>query len=111
MRCPVLVIHGDEDAIIPVSVGEALAEATGAQLVSAARLRPLPTGARPGAGQPPDRDFLTAPTGAARESRQPRALFVSSPIGLGHARRDLAIARELRRSDPSSRSTGSRSIR
>jgi predicted glycosyltransferase len=25
-----------------------------------------------------------------------RALFVSSPIGLGHARRDLAIARELR---------------
>ena len=26
----------------------------------------------------------------------PRALFVSSPIGLGHARRDIAIARELR---------------
>ena len=25
-----------------------------------------------------------------------RALFISSPIGLGHARRDLAIARELR---------------
>ena len=27
-------------------------------------------------------------------------LFVSSPIGLGHARRDLAIARELRRARP-----------
>ena len=25
-----------------------------------------------------------------------RALYVSSPIGLGHARRDVAIARELR---------------
>src|SRR5829696_6325971 len=29
-----------------------------------------------------------------------RALYVSGSIGLGHARRDLAIARELRRLDP-----------
>lgn len=29
-----------------------------------------------------------------------RALFVSSPIGLGHAQRDLAIARELRAKVP-----------
>jgi predicted glycosyltransferase len=29
-------------------------------------------------------------------SRRRRALYISSPIGLGHARRDLAIARELR---------------
>jgi len=29
-------------------------------------------------------------------ARQKRALFISSPIGLGHARRDVAIARELR---------------
>ena len=29
-----------------------------------------------------------------------RALFVSSPIGLGHAQRDVAIARELRRQVP-----------
>ena len=28
--------------------------------------------------------------------RPPRVLFLSSPIGLGHARRDLAIAREIR---------------
>ena len=33
-----------------------------------------------------------------RALRRPkRALYLSSPIGLGHARRDLAIARELRR--------------
>ena len=38
--------------------------------------------------------------GGARAARSPRALFVSSPIGLGHARRDLAIARELRRLRP-----------
>ena len=29
-------------------------------------------------------------------SRKRRALFISSPIGLGHVQRDLAIARELR---------------
>ncbi len=32
--------------------------------------------------------------------RPQRALFVSSPIGLGHARRGIAIARELRRLRP-----------
>jgi predicted glycosyltransferase len=30
----------------------------------------------------------------------PRALYISSPIGLGHARRDVAIAKELRRLVP-----------
>jgi predicted glycosyltransferase len=32
--------------------------------------------------------------------RRPRALYISSPIGLGHAQRDLAIARELRQLHP-----------
>src|SRR6185437_11053949 len=37
----------------------------------------------------------------ARVPRRPkRALFLSSPIGLGHARRDVAIADELRRLHP-----------
>ncbi|MCR2808179.1 MULTISPECIES: glycosyltransferase [unclassified Microbacterium] len=36
-----------------------------------------------------------------RAQRRPRrALFLSSPIGLGHARRDVAIAQELRRIHP-----------
>src|SRR6266508_1433979 len=36
-----------------------------------------------------------------RALRRPRrVLYISSPIGLGHARRDLAIARELRRLRP-----------
>ncbi len=33
-------------------------------------------------------------------SRRPRVLYLRSPIGLGHARRDLAIARELRTRHP-----------
>jgi predicted glycosyltransferase len=33
-------------------------------------------------------------------ARSPRALYLSSPIGLGHARRDLAIAQQLRRLHP-----------
>ena len=33
-------------------------------------------------------------------SRRRRALYVSSPIGLGHARRDVAIAKELRQLHP-----------
>ena len=34
------------------------------------------------------------------QHRPERALYLSSPIGLGHARRDLAIAQELRRDHP-----------
>ena len=33
VRCPTLVIHGDQDAVTPVARGHALAEATGARLV------------------------------------------------------------------------------
>src|SRR5256886_14763533 len=52
--------------------------------------------------QPPGRSW------PGRESRSwtrgrargKRALYVSSPIGLGHAQRDVAIARELRRLQP-----------
>jgi predicted glycosyltransferase len=35
-----------------------------------------------------------------RPEGRPRALYISSPIGLGHAQRDVAIARELRRLHP-----------
>lgn len=34
LRCPVLVIHGDQDAISPQRRGAALAEATGGTLVT-----------------------------------------------------------------------------
>ncbi len=38
----------------------------------------------------------TAPTWTRALTRRRRALYISSPIGLGHAQRDLAIADELR---------------
>ena len=53
-------------------------------------------------------DFIDRTTGAAMRthtwtraaSRRKKVLYVSSPIGLGHAQRDLAIAGELRERDP-----------
>jgi pimeloyl-ACP methyl ester carboxylesterase/predicted glycosyltransferase len=48
------------------------------------------TGATGGVAVPPARP------GGARTPRGPRVLYLSSPIGLGHARRDTAIVDELR---------------
>jgi pimeloyl-ACP methyl ester carboxylesterase/predicted glycosyltransferase len=110
VHCPVLVVHGEEDAISPVSRGEALARATGGTLV-------LLEGAGHGlhARDPvktnlllrdfadrvyPERSRGTAHRWTRGRQRPRRALFLSSPIGLGHALRDVAIARELRRLVP-----------
>ncbi len=102
VRCPTLVIHGDRDMIRPHEQGAALAAITGGQLVTLEG-----SGHGPHARDPVKvnhllRDFVAPrrPGPPARwrrgAARGPRALFVSSPIGLGHARRDVAIARELR---------------
>jgi predicted glycosyltransferase len=104
VRCPVLVIQGTADAITGRHCGIALAEATGGQLVQLE-----------GAGHGPHvrdpvkvnlllRDFAT-PAAASRRwargrARRKRALYISSPIGLGHAQRDVAIADELRKLHP-----------
>src|SRR5439155_11189667 len=47
------------------------------------------------AADSPDGRPARDPT-AHRSDGRPRALYISSPIGLGHAQRDVAIARELR---------------
>ena len=106
VRCPVLVIHGTDDAIRSHRAGAALAELTGGVLVGARGLRPRAARARSGAVNLLMRDFAddcrrrAGRAGARAGSRRKRALFVSSPIGLGHARRDVAIADELRRLHP-----------
>ena len=51
------------------------------------------------------RDFVEPPrpkasTWTRAKGRRRRALYISSPIGLGHARRDVAIAKELRQLVP-----------
>jgi pimeloyl-ACP methyl ester carboxylesterase/predicted glycosyltransferase len=103
VRCPTLVIHGDRDLIRPHAQGKALAEATRGTLVTLAGAGHLPTTRDPVKTNLLLRDFICPPTvrrWTRATSRRRRALFVSSPIGLGHARRDVAIAGALRRLCP-----------
>jgi predicted glycosyltransferase len=105
VRCPVLVMHGDQDRIRPHAQGAALAAATGGELVTLEG-----SGHGPQARDPVKinlllREFAERPGPRQRSwtrgrSRGKRALFISSPIGLGHARRDVAIAQELRALHP-----------
>ena len=102
--CPVLVIQGSDDAITGPERGVALAEATGGDLVMLEG-----SGHGPHVRDPVKvnlllREFLEPARPPARwvrgKSRRKRALYISSPIGLGHARRDVAIAEELRTLHP-----------
>jgi len=101
VRCPALVIHGTDDAIVSASRGIALAEHSDGRLVLL-----------DGSGHAPHirdpvkvnlllRDFVKPAPPPRRwvrgKSRRRRALYISSPIGLGHAQRDVAIADELRK--------------
>ena len=104
VRCPVLVIQGTADAITGTSRGVELAQATGGDLVLLEG-----SGHGPHVRDPVKvnlllRDFLAPPrptkTWTRGRARRKRALYVSSPIGLGHAQRDAAIAEELRRLHP-----------
>jgi pimeloyl-ACP methyl ester carboxylesterase/predicted glycosyltransferase len=104
VRCPTLVIHGDADRIRPHAQGAALARATGGRLVTIEGGGHLPSARDPVAVGELLRSFICPRRPARRwvraQTRRPRALYISSPIGLGHARRDLAIAEELRRLRP-----------
>jgi pimeloyl-ACP methyl ester carboxylesterase/predicted glycosyltransferase len=108
LSCPVLAIHGTDDRISPPSRSERLAELTGGELVLLEGAGHLPMTRDPVrinlllAGFV-DRvvGFRPQPfTWTRGRSRTKRALWISSPIGLGHARRDLAIAEELRALHP-----------
>ncbi len=100
VRCPVLVIHGSGDAISPHERGAALAEATGGSLVTLEGSGHIPLARDPVKVNLLLRDFIAPRPPASRwrrgRARNKRALFISSPIGLGHAQLDVAIAKELR---------------
>jgi pimeloyl-ACP methyl ester carboxylesterase len=104
IRCPVLVIHGAGDAITSVTRGAALAEQVGGELVVLEGSGHAPHVRDPVKVNLLLRDFIAPPRPAARwvrgKSRRKRALYISSPIGLGHAQRDVAIADELRKLHP-----------
>ena len=104
VRCPALVIHGRDDAVRPHDSGARLAELLGASFVSLEGAGHCPHARDPVKVNLVLRDFACAPAPAGRwsrgRSRRKRALYISSPIGLGHARRDIAIADELRQLHP-----------
>jgi pimeloyl-ACP methyl ester carboxylesterase/predicted glycosyltransferase len=108
ISCPVLVVHGDQDAIVPYDTGVALARWTGGDLVTVHGGGHAPTARDPIRTNLLIREFIeriaAMPRGPGTwtraRNRRKRALYVSSPIGLGHIRRDLAIADELRQRHP-----------
>ena len=104
IRCPVLVIHGEDDAIASVTRGAALAEQTGGDLVVLEGSGHAPHVRDPVKVNLLLRTFFIPARPARRwargKSRRKRALYISSPIGLGHAQRDVAIAKELRKLVP-----------
>lgn len=105
VRCPTLVVHGDADAKVPYDWGREVAECVpGAQLMTIGSGGHLPSARDPVAFCRLVRDFCDPPRARERwtraMSRAPRVLFVSSPIGLGHVQRDLAIARAMRAARP-----------
>jgi pimeloyl-ACP methyl ester carboxylesterase len=101
---PVLVIHGDEDGLVTHARGAALAEVTGGRLVTVEGGGHFPPARDPVKVNLLLRDFVAPRPPVARWpraiSRRKRALFISSPIGLGHAQRDVALADELRKLHP-----------
>ena len=110
VRCPVLVVHGTDDRIRPVAFGERLAELTRGELVVLDGAGHGPPARDPVKVNHLVREFVerVAPT-PARASRRTwthaarrgrRVLYLSSPIGLGHAQRDVAIAAALREARP-----------
>jgi pimeloyl-ACP methyl ester carboxylesterase/predicted glycosyltransferase len=104
VQCPVHVVHGTADRVRSYAIGERLAELTGGSLTL------IDGGGHGVMARDPVRinnmihRFVDTVTSAAPKRskwtraarRKPRAIYLSSPIGLGHARRDVAIAREMR---------------
>jgi pimeloyl-ACP methyl ester carboxylesterase/predicted glycosyltransferase len=106
--CPLLIIHGDSDQIQLHARAKAVADITGAEFVTIAGSGHNPLGRIPAKINTLIVDFLDRkvdiPAPGKQTSRPAskarRALYLSSPIGLGHGRRDIAIARELRQLHP-----------
>ena len=98
VECPCLVIHGSDDRCQPLERGRRVAELTGGELVVLDGAGHLPHCRDPVKVNRLIIDFIEQATGVAMKtrvwtrglSRPKRVLYLSSPIGLGHARRDVA---------------------
>jgi pimeloyl-ACP methyl ester carboxylesterase len=112
LTVPTLIIHGEKDEIVPFRHGKKFADAVpGARLVTfaggghnlpgreAAKVNRLVRDFVSGtpiesAVIPPATERKTPMARAPRRGR--KVLWLSSPIGLGHIQRDIAIAKKLR---------------
>jgi pimeloyl-ACP methyl ester carboxylesterase len=108
IESPLLAVHGTEDRISPLARSELLCELTGGELVTieggghVTQVRD-PVRGNLLIGGFAERFRAPAPLRRSRPraaGRPRRVLYLCSPIGLGHARRDLAIARQLRERHP-----------
>ncbi|KAA1422667.1 alpha/beta fold hydrolase [Mumia zhuanghuii] len=107
---PLLVIHGDDDHVRPSTEAVALADAMHGSLLTIEGGGHAPHSREPvvvnrAMGRFLERLWPGAPdpvrtTWTRAGRRTPRALFLTSPIGLGHVRRDIAIADALRKRRP-----------
>jgi pimeloyl-ACP methyl ester carboxylesterase/predicted glycosyltransferase len=105
---PVLVIHGSADECQSLERGRALAELTGGELLVIEGAGHAPQARDPVKVNRAIRRFVDEIEGVPMPSnswtrglnRRKKALYLSSPIGLGHARRDVAIAQELKALEP-----------
>jgi pimeloyl-ACP methyl ester carboxylesterase/predicted glycosyltransferase len=106
LACPVLVIHGTADNVVPLATGLAVGELCRAEVLEIPGSGHGPHGRYPAVCNAAIRGFLqrcgvlAKPPSQRRGPSAPRALYLSSPIGLGHARRDLAVARALKAMKP-----------
>jgi pimeloyl-ACP methyl ester carboxylesterase/predicted glycosyltransferase len=105
ITCPTLVIQGTHDAVVGPARGAAIAAAIpGARLLTMEGSGHAPQLRDPVAANLAIRDFACPPASRPAwrrgRARRKRALYVSSPIGLGHAMRDASIADELRKLHP-----------
>ncbi|BBY92574.1 hypothetical protein MGALJ_22430 [Mycobacterium gallinarum] len=107
IRCPVHIVHGTKDKVSRDAVAVQLADQVGGSLTLIE-----------GSGHGPSardavrvntiiRKFVESVAPVPQRARhvralrrRRRALYLSSPIGLGHARRDVAIAAKLREAVP-----------
>ena len=106
INCPMLSIHGTDDKMSPIDRSEKLAELTGCEVVLMDGAGHNPAGRYPAKVNALIRDFLHRHLGTFKPIRAKqkvgpkKVLYLSSPIGLGHGRRDLAITRKLRQLHP-----------
>jgi pimeloyl-ACP methyl ester carboxylesterase/predicted glycosyltransferase len=108
ITCPVLVVEGTEDRCQPAGRFDTVARLTGAERLVVEGSGHFPMARDPVVVNRALRDFVDRAVGVPPEPRRwtrgtarpRRVLFLSSPIGLGHVRRDLAVARALREERP-----------